>query len=202
MANRQDNGYPRQAAGRGRQGQGRGPGHGRLRMDEIGSKRKRVEEEQGGDPALTLLSVVLRIGDRLPVSFGTVRSWLKQCTPSAQSLRRVMSILWRARLTRSRSEPDETSRPGPSRCLASVYFALCKSRSGLPSCSLQVTQTILDCAVEVSTKVHIYATLVGELTRIMHSIWHAHQQQCFPGHECLQPNTWFCVTLASQVDLC
>lgn len=47
---------------------GRGRGQSKMRMDDPSlnsSKRKR--EEEGGDPVLSLLSLVLRIGDRLRV---------------------------------------------------------------------------------------------------------------------------------------
>ena len=56
----QQNGGPR---GRGAAARGRS----RMRMDEVAfnsSKRKRDEE---GDPVLNLLSLILRIGDRLRV---------------------------------------------------------------------------------------------------------------------------------------
>ena len=47
---------------------GRGRGQSKMRMDDPSlnsSKRKR--EDEGGDPVLSLLSLILRIGDRLRV---------------------------------------------------------------------------------------------------------------------------------------
>ena len=63
MSDRQNGG----ARGRGTAARGQT----RMRMDDPSlnsSKRKR--EEEGGDPVLNLLSVILRIGDRLRVREG------------------------------------------------------------------------------------------------------------------------------------
>ena len=67
MGDNQQNGFQRQNGGRGGRGSGgRGAAHGRMRMDEMGSnKRKRGEQHE--DPYLGLLSSILRLGDRLPV---------------------------------------------------------------------------------------------------------------------------------------
>ena len=70
MGDNQQNGHQRHGGGRNPRGAGRGgAGHGRMRMDEIGSnKRKRGDRgEQHEDPYLSLLSSILRLGDRLPV---------------------------------------------------------------------------------------------------------------------------------------
>lgn len=64
MTDNQQNGHQRQNGDRAPRG-ARGAVPGRMRMDEVGNKRKRGEQLE--DPYLSLLSSILRLGDRLPV---------------------------------------------------------------------------------------------------------------------------------------